>query len=203
MCLPCGPEGPCHSAPNISHAQPWIWYVLWTISSLPSQTPSKQSNLLTGLRCPEPIRKGQFIDTYKGEILDQATASSREAARKSNAPSYFLELDKFQAEMEDDEDLYVVDSELRGGVSRFINHSCEPNLRQFSYSLHPALKIYGLAFFALCDIPAYTELTFDYIDPEEASHSRSPSPQDSTTEEGHERVRCLCGSKKCRQFLWK
>jgi hypothetical protein len=48
---------------------------------------------------------------------------------------------------------------LQGNLGRFINHSCEPNCETQKWVVHGELAI-GL--FTLVDIPAGTELTFDY-----------------------------------------
>ena len=98
-----------------------------------------------------------------------------------------------------DEDLYVVDGEHMGGPTRFMNHSCEPNCRQFTVSYNNGdPKVYDLAFFAKHDIPANTELTFDYKDKEEEEEGEGAEGRKPT--EGASL--CLCGAKKCRKYLW-
>ena len=53
----------------------------------------------------------------------------------------------------------VIDATVKGGMARFINHSCEPNCETQKWLVHGELAI-GL--FALKDIEAGVELTFDY-----------------------------------------
>jgi hypothetical protein len=90
-------------------------------------------------------------------------------------------------------DLLVVDGEHFGGPTRFINHSCHPNLRIFAVSLYRGdYRVYELAFFAIDEIPAGTELTFDYMDHDE--------DHDGVEKEG--KVKCLCGALNCRGWLW-
>ena len=48
---------------------------------------------------------------------------------------------------------------IQGALGRFINHSCDPNCETQKWLVHGELAI-GL--FATKDIPANTELTFDY-----------------------------------------
>ena len=48
---------------------------------------------------------------------------------------------------------------MQGALGRFINHSCEPNCETQKWIVRGELAI-GL--FAIKDIPAGTELTFDY-----------------------------------------
>jgi histone-lysine N-methyltransferase SUV39H len=63
---------------------------------------------------------------------------------------------------------------------------------------HADKHIHDLALFAIKTIPAMEELTFDYVD------GRSDDPDDLDPSQGNtsDMTRCLCGSKKCRRFLW-
>ncbi len=78
-------------------------------------------------------------------------------------------MDKFAVEMDIRLDqLYVVDGEFFGGVTRFMNHSCDPNCRQFTvWYNHADAYVYGLALFAIEEISFKTELTFNYLDRED------------------------------------
>ena len=68
---------------------------------------------------------------------------------------------------------FEVDGEFFSGPTRFINHSCEPNLRSFArVGDHADKHIHDLALFAIEDIPAGVELTFDYVDGETGTYSR-------------------------------
>ena len=161
-----------------------------------------------GLRSPVNIRKGQFIDTYRGEIITDAEATIRENRANRGKDSYLYSLDKFRGEEGDhtfipDEDLYVVDGEFMGGPTRFLNNSCNPNCRQFTVSLHHGdKKVYELPFFALEDIPAGTELTFNYTDDDNDNPISDQEARRLTKEKGHEPTRCLCGERNCRRYLW-
>ncbi|KAF2018882.1 SET domain-containing protein [Aaosphaeria arxii CBS 175.79] len=150
-----------------------------------------------GLRCKEDLHEGQFIDTYRGEIITDEEADRREAAATSKAKgSYLYSLDKFQeSEGLADEDIYVVDGEFMGGPTKFMNHSCEPNCRQYtvSYNKHDC-RVYDIALFACEFIPKGTELTFDYLDKEDDVEVPS-SPSEGA-------ILCLCGTEKCRRWLW-
>ncbi|XP_014559391.1 hypothetical protein COCVIDRAFT_35422 [Bipolaris victoriae FI3] len=152
-----------------------------------------------GLRCTEDLHEGQFIDTYRGEIITDAEAERRENASSSKSKaSYLYSLDKFrESEGLDDKDLYVVDGEFMGGPTKFINHSCDPNCRQYtvSYNRHD-VRIYDIAFFACRFIPAGEELTFDYLDKDDGGE------EEEMDEPGEGAIPCLCGTKKCRKWLW-
>ena len=160
----------------------------------------KTTNRGFGLRCPEALRKGQFIDTYLGEIITEEEASRREETSDAHQDSYLFSLDKFKLRADgteeiQQEDLYTVDGRSMGCPTRFINHCCDPNVRMYSvsYSKYDR-KIYDLAFFAIDAIPAGTELTFDYMD-EEDTEEKKRDPDAS-------KVRCYCGAENCRGFLW-
>ncbi|CAG8977737.1 hypothetical protein HYALB_00012172 [Hymenoscyphus albidus] len=156
------------------------------------------------VRALQPIRKGQFIDLYVGEIL---TAAETEIRRKHSAITqkkdvYLFELDKFKSDADRDPSLantVFVDGEFRSGPTRFINHSCDPNLRIFArVGDHATKRFHDLAFFAIKDIGLEEELTFDYVDGEDEKleeEKRNPLQK-------REMTRCLCKSRKCRGYLW-
>ncbi|MCJ1321723.1 hypothetical protein MMC15_007068 [Xylographa vitiligo] len=167
-----------------------------------------------GLRSPSPIRKGQFIDTYLGEVLTDAAATLRETLSKGK-DSYLYSLDKFRGVDGEpgflpDEQLYVVDGQFMGNPTRFLNHSCAPNCRQFTVSnVRGDTRVYALAFFALEDIPPWTELTFDYVDREEEDGEEEEEVVVTAGNVGQlerererEATRCLCGARACRRYLW-
>ena len=166
------------------------------------------SKLITGLRCPVAIKKGQFIDTYRGEIITDGEATRRELRGGKGKDSYLFSLDKFQGEEGSpdfipNKDLYVVDGEFMGGPTRFMNHSCDPNCRQFTVSLTRGdIKVYELPFFAIEDIPAGTELTFNYIDDDDDEPVSDEKAKAITKKSGQQPVRCLCGEDNCRRYLW-
>ncbi|KAL1654593.1 hypothetical protein SLS61_002782 [Didymella pomorum] len=147
-----------------------------------------------GLRCKEDLTRGQFIDTYRGEVITDEEATRREDTSSKAKASYLYSLDKFAETEQLDHEPYVVDGEFMGGPSKFMNHSCEPNCRQYtvSYNKHDPY-IYDIAFFACEDIPIDTELTFDYLDKEDGEEMEDP---------GQYSIPCLCGSAKCRKWLW-
>lgn len=160
-----------------------------------------------GLRCPVPLKRGQFIDKYLGELITDDDANKREASSGPGKASYLFSLDKFanddgQPGSLRSSDCYVADGEHMGGPTRFINHSCDPNCRLFTVSYNRFdTRIYDLAFFALHDIPANEELTFDYMDPEEGEAGQAEKADVEGKEDGIV-VDCLCGAENCRGKLW-
>lgn len=178
---------------------------------------SANSSYYSGLRSPDAIQAGQYIDCYLGEIIDDTTAEEREEAKVGEA-SYLFSLDFFpEDENGKPRKPYVVDGRKYGSITRFMNHSCNPNCKMFAVSHnHADTRIYDLAFFALRDIPPNTELTFDYnpnyeetkrelekVKRAAAKGRGRKSKHDSDSEESDDEVvACLCGSKNCRGVLW-
>ncbi|ETS86854.1 Histone-lysine N-methyltransferase, H3 lysine-9 specific dim-5 [Pestalotiopsis fici W106-1] len=157
-----------------------------------------------GVRSMVDIKRGQFIDKYIGEVITPQEADRRRArsdiAQRKDV--YLFALDKFSDPDSPDERLrgppLEVDGEFMSGPTRFINHSCDPNLRIFArVGDHADKHIHDLALFAIVDIPKGDELTFDYVDGVDDSENDALDPtkkKDMTV--------CLCGSSKCRGFLW-
>lgn len=147
--------------------------------------------------------KGQFVDKYVGEIITREETERRRQLSDITEKKdiYLFELDKFKDDADRDpslENTVFVDGEFRSGPTRFINHSCDPNLRIFARVGDHALKrFHDLAFFAIRDIPASTELTFDYVDGDDErwGMERRGRPRKGMT-------KCLCGSENCRGYLW-
>ncbi|KAI3331581.1 SET domain-containing protein [Xylariaceae sp. AK1471] len=157
-----------------------------------------------GVRSTVDIKKGQFVDKYMGEIITAKEANRRRAqshiAQRKDV--YLFALDKFSDPDSFDERLrgppLEVDGEFVSGPTRFVNHSCEPNLRIFArVGDHADKHIHDLAFFAIRDIPRGEELTFDYVDGVDDSDMDALDP-----EKQKDMARCLCGSKNCRGYLW-
>jgi histone-lysine N-methyltransferase SUV39H len=142
-----------------------------------------------GLRSPDWIRAGQFIDCYLGEVITKQEADVREEVVTSqHGHSYLFELDFFH----NDDEIYVVDGQKFGSPTRFMNHSCNPNCKLFPVTrTYGDERLYDLAFFSLHNIPPNTELTFDYNPNWEEGKKVDPNA-----------VRCLCGEKNCRGQLW-
>ncbi|PNS19000.1 hypothetical protein CAC42_6095 [Sphaceloma murrayae] len=174
-----------------------------------------------GLRCLEPLRRGQFIDTYLGEVITDAEANAREKVGALDKSSYLFGLDKFvggtlgDGSVIDSEHCHVVDGELVGGPTRFMNHSCEPNVQihAVSYNKYDYF-VYDLAFFAAENVPRGQELTFDYMDADDANApdetkmeglegAKGEVPGLGGDAEGRNVAECRCGAERCRRWLWQ
>lgn len=141
-----------------------------------------------GLRSLDDIQTGDFIDRYLGEVLTKNEADQREDDQQV---SYLFGLDWMVGSTMQEQDINVVDGQKFGNVTRFMNHSCDPNCKIIPVSVDNLTDFYYLAFFARRDIPAGTELTFDY----------NPG-FDKKQKMASDAVKCLCGAKKCRGQLW-
>lgn len=190
------------------------------------------------------MRKGDFIDTYRGEIITVEEANERAKERSQDEENYFMDFDKFtepeaisksdfletfpdrvkwHAQQVKDENWeiyekdgeemwlnpeyvphkYVCDGMHIGSPTRFMNHSCDPNCRLFTVSYnHSDPHLYDLAFFTLEEIPAGTELTFDYKDEDDRSIITDQQALKVKQREGYMPQRCLCGSAECRRYFF-
>ena len=98
----------------------------------------------------------------------------------------------------------IIDA-TRGTIARFVNHSCEPNCRQYSVSYNKYdLRVFNLAFFAYEDIPTGKELTFDYMDKDEEEEEDVVRRREAALNDPKNKdVRqCNCNARKCRGYLW-
>ncbi|XP_047310684.1 histone-lysine N-methyltransferase SUVR5 [Impatiens glandulifera] len=118
-----------------------------------------------GVRAGEPIMKGTFICECVGRIIKHMKPS--ENCERIDDWGYIQEIDDqvdyISRLMEEDQTPYMIDSKNYGNVSRFINHSCSPNLVSYQVlveSMDSHLTHIGL--YASRDIAKSEELTYDY-----------------------------------------
>ncbi|XP_014249022.1 histone-lysine N-methyltransferase EHMT2 [Cimex lectularius] len=99
-----------------------------------------------------PIPKGSYVCEYVGEIISDCEADTRED------DSYLFDLDN-----RDGGESYCLDARKYGNITRFINHSCLPNLSPVRVFIgHRDLHFPRIAMFAARDIEPYEELGYDY-----------------------------------------
>ncbi|KAM6907189.1 uncharacterized protein nsd1b [Xenentodon cancila] len=127
-----------------------------------------------GLRCVHDIKKGQFVSEYVGEVIDEEECRSRIRHAQENdiCNFYMLTLDKDR----------IIDAGPKGNEARFMNHSCQPNCETQKWTVNGDTRV-GL--FALVDISAGTELTFNY----------------NLECLGNGKTVCKCGASNCSGFL--
>lgn len=104
-----------------------------------------------GLVATSPIPPGTFIMEYVGEVLNSKQFEKRAAdySKLMNAHYYFMALSSD----------CVIDATKRGNISRFINHSCDPNAETQKWTVNGELRI---GFFSSKPIMPDEEITFDY-----------------------------------------
>ncbi|XP_017559800.2 histone-lysine N-methyltransferase, H3 lysine-36 specific [Pygocentrus nattereri] len=127
-----------------------------------------------GLRCCHDIKKGDFVSEYVGEVIDEeeCRARIRHAQENDIGNFYMLTLDKDR----------IIDAGPKGNEARFMNHSCQPNCETQKWTVSGDTRV-GL--FALVDISAGTELTFNY----------------NLECLGNGKTVCKCGAPNCSGFL--
>uniref|UniRef100_A0A2M4CYS9 Putative histone-lysine n-methyltransferase n=1 Tax=Anopheles darlingi TaxID=43151 RepID=A0A2M4CYS9_ANODA len=111
-----------------------------------------------GVRTNVVIYEGQYISEYCGEVIAYEEAEKRGREYDAVGRTYLFDLDFNGAD-----NLYTLDAARYGNISRFYNHSCDPNCGIWSVwidCLDPNLPL--LAFFALRRIEPGEELTFNY-----------------------------------------
>uniref|UniRef100_A0A8C2KXQ4 Nuclear receptor binding SET domain protein 2 n=1 Tax=Cyprinus carpio TaxID=7962 RepID=A0A8C2KXQ4_CYPCA len=127
-----------------------------------------------GLVSLRDIKKGEFVNEYVGELIDEEECRARiKYAQENNITHfYMLTIDKDRS----------IDAGPKGNYSRFMNHSCQPNCETQKWTVNGDTRV-GL--FAVCDIPSGTELTFNY----------------NLDCLGNEKTVCRCGAPNCSGFL--
>ncbi|GJQ84695.1 hypothetical protein Trydic_g12714 [Trypoxylus dichotomus] len=127
-----------------------------------------------GIRAAANIPYGEFILEYVGEVLDPEEFEKRAAeySKDKNQHYYFMSL---RADA-------VIDATRKGNVSRFINHSCDPNAETQKWTVNGELRI---GFFSKRTILAGEEITFDY----------------QFQRYGKEAQKCFCEASTCRGWL--
>lgn len=89
-----------------------------------------------------------------------------------------------------------------GNESRFINHSCDPNLHVVRWKLADYDE-YQIGLFAMREIDAEEELTYDYGWQAFSSIDSKDAKGDGTVKGEVEKQRCLCAGPSCTGFLEK
>ncbi|KAJ7815247.1 SET domain-containing protein [Mycena olivaceomarginata] len=155
-----------------------------------------------GARVPVELIKGQVVGLYTGLYSRRDEASRLSGSRAS----YCFDLDVNEDPDEEPSEMYTAITPAIGNWTRFLNHSCSPNLQIISvvYETMPEDNMPYLAFVAMQDIPAYVELTFDY-NPAHQSEWDSRKYQEKSQSKKNKikngRTSCLCGASQCRGWL--
>lgn len=136
--------------------------------------PFRTENAGWGLRTTQDIKKGDFVIEYVGELIDEAECQRRMELMREQGDTnfYFLTIDKER----------IIDAGPAANHARFMNHSCQPNCETQKWVVNGQTRV-GL--FAINDIPAGSELTFNY----------------NLDCRGNEKTQCRCNSANCSGFI--
>ncbi|GMH42084.1 hypothetical protein BSKO_10003 [Bryopsis sp. KO-2023] len=128
-----------------------------------------------GLFATDKIEPETFVIEYTGQVIRRVVAEMREKQYEAEGlgSSYLFRLD----------DEFVVDATKRGGLARFINHSCDPNCYTKIITVDGQKKI---GIYSRRPIIENEELFYDYK---------------FDYEEDGKRVTCHCGAKTCRGYM--
>ncbi|KMZ09597.1 uncharacterized protein Dsimw501_GD17127 [Drosophila simulans] len=120
------------------------------------------------------IPPGEFIMEYVGEVIDSEEFERRQHlySKDRNRHYYFMAL-RGEA---------VIDATSKGNISRYINHSCDPNAETQKWTVNGELRI---GFFSVKPIQPGEEITFDY----------------QYLRYGRDAQRCYCESTNCRGWI--
>ncbi|CAH2237590.1 jg6296 [Pararge aegeria aegeria] len=140
----------------------------------PKMTPYRTSARGWGLKTLQDVKAGQFVIEYVGELIDEEEFKRRMRRKQEvrDENFYYLTLDKER----------MIDAGPKGNLARFMNHSCEPNCETQKWTVLGDVRV-GL--FAINDIPANSELTFNY----------------NLESTGIEKKPCMCGAKRCSGYI--
>ncbi|KAH6774682.1 hypothetical protein C2S51_013086 [Perilla frutescens var. frutescens] len=144
------------------------------------------------VRAREAILRGSFVCEYIGEVIDEKEANERRNRCGTEGCRYFYEIDARINDMSrliEGQVPYVIDATNYGNVSRYINHSCSPNLVNHQVLIESMdSKLAHIGFYASRDIGLGEELTYDFR-------------YKLLGGEG-EGCRCECGASNCRGRLY-
>jgi len=125
-----------------------------------------------GVFATQPLAKGETLIEYVGEIIDWPEALRRHPHDPSDPNHTFY--------FSIDED-HVIDANVGGNASRWINHSCKPNCEADETDGRVFIK-------TLKKIDAGKELFYDY----------GLVLDEKRTKKLKKQYACHCGAKKCR-----
>jgi len=126
-----------------------------------------------GLRVEEDVEMGDFIIEYTGLAVKRRFLDDLFRRYRTEKMLYIMALDN----------KVYIDARKKGGVARYINHSCEPNCAVHRWKVRGVNRA---GIFATRNIKAGDELAFDY----KWKRKRGRAP-----------TRCHCGEMNCRGTL--
>eukprot|EP00117_Sycon_ciliatum_P041169 scpid15884/ scgid30168/ Histone-lysine N-methyltransferase EHMT2; Euchromatic histone-lysine N-methyltransferase 2; HLA-B-associated transcript 8; Histone H3-K9 methyltransferase 3; Protein G9a len=105
-----------------------------------------------GVRTAKRIPRGSFVCEYVGELISDDDAEER------GNDSYIFDIG-----LESSDDMWCVDACRYGNIARFINHSCEPNIKPIRvFAQHQDHRFPHMALFSTDDVESGAQICFDY-----------------------------------------
>ena len=126
-----------------------------------------------GLAVLTDCKKGDFLAEYVGQAISNKALPKLFRRYQHERRLYIMALD----------DKTYIDARLKGGVARFINHSCSPNAKVERWKVKGVLRAVVVA---IKDIPKGSEVTFDY---------------QWQRQRGRALTKCYCNEPNCRGTL--
>ncbi|KIO32252.1 hypothetical protein M407DRAFT_67079 [Tulasnella calospora MUT 4182] len=182
----------------------------------------KTRNKGWGVFADEFIPNGRFIGVYAGELLTDEEAHNRGLLYDKLGRTYLFNLDfvhlrdglssqkapgsrESSATAESDKSAwkskYAVDAFHAGNHTRFLNHSCDPNIELYPiYTDDADLEKPLLCAFTCKNVQRGEELCFSYHSEEGEGE---PQQRDFSGEEAIVRGRCLCGAANCKGYMFR
>jgi hypothetical protein len=102
-----------------------------------------------GLISVDGVKKGNLVQEYVGEVIDQKTKEERLAAwtdAHPNDDNFYVMALKLQPG-------WYIDARENGNMARFINHSCDPNCKLVPMNVAGHIRV---AIVCLKDVPPGT-----------------------------------------------
>lgn len=104
-----------------------------------------------GIRANSDLESGQFVYEYVGEVIDEKKFRKRMKAYAEEKMEHFYFMMLQRGE--------YIDATRKGGLARFLNHSCSPNCYVDKWVVGTKLR---MGIFCKRNIMKGEELTFDY-----------------------------------------
>ncbi|KAI3638093.1 hypothetical protein MIR68_003704 [Amoeboaphelidium protococcarum] len=124
-----------------------------------------------GIKTLETLEANTFVMEYVGEVVSLEAFQRRTRQYEAEGLPHFYCMALQKSEM--------IDATKKGGIARFLNHSCNPNCVLQKWVVGKKFK---MGIFTKRFIPAMTELTFDY------KFERYGAPAQT----------CHCGEPQCK-----
>lgn len=107
------------------------------------------------VRAAAPIPKGTFVFRYVGEIIPGSEVPKR-------GSKYIFDIDVEKPEGQQLGD-FAIDGDKFGNLARFLNHSCDPNIRIVAVHIDSSnFRLHEIAFFTRRHVETGEQLSIDY-----------------------------------------